>query len=142
MNFVSFGFVFSSYHTRLGAGGGGGGCSVSQFRTYFGARGQRRGGFPAYFFLPFVHAVLSLGSFSGLRLVLRQGCCSCRTHGPRITLLGVILSRRLTFRWPLLSPGMVASCPNLASLSQLRFRNPQSFRAEEIHNHLYMGTVV
>ena len=37
------------------------------------------------------------------------------------------------FVGPLPSPSMVAACPSQASLSQLRFLNPEYFRAGEIH---------
>ena len=41
----------------------------------------------------------------------------------------------LSFVGPTVPPQLVVSDPSLANLAQLRFRNPDSFRAGNLHNH-------
>ena len=42
----------------------------------------------------------------------------------------------LSFAGPTVPPQLVASDPSLANLAQLRFRNPDSFHAGNLHNHV------
>ena len=42
----------------------------------------------------------------------------------------------LSFVGPTMPPQLVVSDPSLANLAQLHFRNPDSFRAGNLHNHV------
>ena len=43
----------------------------------------------------------------------------------------------LSFVGPTVPPQLVVSHPSLANLAELRFRNPDSFQAGGLHNHVY-----
>ena len=45
----------------------------------------------------------------------------------------------LSFVGPTVPPQLVVSHPSLANLAELRFRNPDSFQAGGLHNHVYFG---
>ena len=108
---------------------------MSQFRTKFGARGQRRGGSPAFrLFRRFFIYQISPFSLEGPVLFYSKVSALAPPSGD----IPVCSIKQGTspFVGPLPSPSMVVASKDLANIEQLRFFNPTFFRAGEIHNHL------
>jgi len=89
--------------------------------------------------LVFVLAFLCpvLGKSFAVRLSDHGG--SGLAHAVKCTCSYVLcVTGNLAPRWPLASPEMVSSRPDLSILSHLRFRDPDHFRAGMIHGSLPM----